>query len=56
MPKKFKSLSEVIKNEKAFSKFRKVVKEYNVVKSLKKFFLNLTKTVIAINVEREFSI
>ena len=51
MPKKFKSLTEVIDNEKAFQNFRKSVKENNVVNEFSKIFPDLTKTVIPNNVQ-----
>lgn len=52
MPKKFKSLTEVIDNEEAFQNFRKSVKENNVVNEFINIFPDLTKTVIANSVQK----
>jgi Dna[CI] antecedent, DciA len=52
MPDKFKSLSDVILKDAAFSKFRHSVKENNVVVEFEKIFPKLSKTVIASNVNK----
>ena len=52
MPKKFKSLTEVIDKEEAFHNFRKSVKENSVVNEFGKIFPELTKTVVADNVHK----
>jgi hypothetical protein len=52
MPKKFKSLTEVIESEEAFQNFKKSVKENNVVNEFSKIFPDLTKTVIPNNVQK----
>ena len=50
MPKEFKSLADVLKKEKAFSKFRHSVKENDVVLEFEKIFPELSKTVKASNI------
>ena len=52
MPKEFKSLSDVLKKEEAFSNFRDSVKEHDVVLKFDKIFPELTKTVTASNVNK----
>ena len=53
MPKKIKSVGEVIKDENSFVKFRKVAEEYKIVESYKEVFPELTKISKAVKVERE---
>jgi hypothetical protein len=52
MPDKFKSLSDVISKDAAFSKFRHSVKENNVVVEFENIFPKLSKTVTASNVNK----
>ena len=53
MPKKIKSVGEVIKDENSFVKFRKVAEEYKIVESYKEIFPELTKISKAVKVDRE---
>ena len=46
MPDNFKSLTEIIENEKAFSKFKKSVREQDVLIEFFNIFPNLKNTVI----------
>ncbi len=45
MPDKFKSLTEILEGDKAFSKFRKRIKENNVIEEFENIFPELSKTV-----------
>ena len=53
MPKKIKSVGEVINDENSFVKFRKVAEEYKIVESYKEIFPELIKISKAVKVERE---
>lgn len=52
MPKTFRSLTDIIEKDKAFSKFRKKVKESDVVIEFENIFPELSKTVKASNVNK----
>ncbi len=52
MPKSYKSLTEVLDKDKAFSNFRKSVKENEVIIEFANIFPELSKTVSANNVNK----
>lgn len=52
MPDNFKSLSDILSKEKAFSKFRHAVKENDVVLEFENIFPDLSKTVKASNINK----
>jgi len=52
MSKSFKSISEIITNEKAFSRFIKSAKENDVVEKFSEIFPDLKKTVSAKSVKK----
>ncbi|MDX1699114.1 MAG: DciA family protein [Melioribacteraceae bacterium] len=51
MPKEFKSLTYIMKNEKAFSKFRKSISEQDVQEEFFNIFPDLKKTVEISNIK-----
>ena len=52
MPKSYKSLTEVLDKDQAFSNFRKAVKENDVLIEFKNIFPELSKTVTANNIHK----
>lgn len=52
MPRDFKSLTEIINKEKAFSKFRNSVKENSVIVQFEDIFPKLKNTVTASNISK----
>ena len=52
MLKSFRSITEVLNNEKAFSGFRKSAKENDVVEKFPEIFPELSKTVFAKNIKK----
>lgn len=50
MPNEFRSLTDILSRDKAFSKLRKTLKETDVVVEFEKIFPDLSKTVKASNV------
>jgi hypothetical protein len=51
MPNSFRSLSDILNKEKAFSSFRKLAKGNDVVEKFAEIFPDLTKTVSAQSVK-----
>jgi len=52
MSNSFRSLTEVLKNEKAFAPFRKSAKENDVIEKFSEIFPELSKTVLAKSVKK----
>ena len=52
MPSKFKSLTDILNEDKAFSKFRKSIKENDVVVEFEEIFPKLKNTVTSSNVNK----
>lgn len=52
MPEKFRSLTDVINNDSALSKFRKSVTEQDVLTQFSTIFPSLGKTVVPKNINR----
>lgn len=52
MPNQFKSITEIIGKDNAFSKFRKSVREQDIINEFNNIFPDLSKTVSASNVNK----
>ena len=52
MPDKFRSLTDILKKDKAFARFRKSVTEQDVLTEFSEIFPSLRKTVIAQNINK----
>ncbi len=52
MPNSFRSITDIIKNEKAFSGFRKSAKENDVIEKFSEIFPELSKTVFARSIKK----
>ena len=52
MPKEFKSIGDILKNEPAFTNFVKAVKENDVAEKFSEIFPDLSKIAKAIKVKR----
>ena len=53
MTKGFKSITEIIKSDKAFEEVRKISKDYNVVEEFNAIFPDLGKVAQAVKVEKK---